>query len=305
MMASAGERAGGRNNGAPRVVVTADDFGLSRMVNEGITAASRLGIVRNTALLVNFPDVAASVACLRDAGDLDVGIHLNLTSGPPVSKADQVPSLLGRSGTFPGLPGFLTRAALGRIHWGEVRRECEVQIELGFRLGCRFSSISSHQHVHMLPHFIGLTAILARSYSIPVVRLSRYHTAGGIGPRRLKTWALLPCALAARRILRRQCVMHNDYLLGILPASAERALAGLCAAVPGLPGGLGELVCHPGYVDVTLKQRDCYAAGRFLELDVLTAPQLRAALRTNGIELTTYRDLAGDRRVGGRPGGER
>jgi predicted glycoside hydrolase/deacetylase ChbG (UPF0249 family) len=268
------------------------------MVNEGIVVASRRGIVRNTALLVNLPDVAASVACLRDAGDLDLGIHLNLTSGPPVSKADQVPSLLGKGGTFPGLSGFLARAALGRIRWGEVRRECEAQIELGFRLGCRFTSVSSHQHVHMLSRFVGLAGMLARSYGIPVVRLSRYHTAGGVGPRRLKAWALFPCALGARGILRRQGVLHNDYLLGILPVRTERALAGLCAAVQRLPGGLCELVCHPGYVDSTLEQRDGYAAGRVAELEILTAPPLRSALRTNGIELTTYRDLAADRRVG-------
>jgi predicted glycoside hydrolase/deacetylase ChbG (UPF0249 family) len=305
MMVSAGERVRGRHNDAPRVVVTADDFGLSSTVNEGIVVASRRGIVRNTALLVNFADVAASVASLRDAGDLDVGIHLNLTSGPPVSKADQVPSLLGRGGTFPGLPGFLARAALGRIRRGEVRREWEAQIELGIRLGCRFTSISGHQHVHMLPQLVGLTAMLARSYGIPVVRLSRYHTAGGIGPRRFKVWALLPCALAARRIFRRQGILHNDYLLGISPVSAERALAGLCAAVRRLPDGLGELVCHPGYADSTLKERDGYTAGRIVELDVLTAPQLGAALRSNGIELTTFRDLAGGRGAGERPGVER
>jgi len=303
--ASAGERPGRRNNGAPRVVVTADDFGLSSGVNEGIVVASRRGIVRNAALLVNFPDVAASVACLRDAGDLDVGIHLNLTGGPPVSRRDQVPSLLGKDGGFPGLRGFLARAALGRIRWGEVRRECEAQIELGNRLGCHFSSISSHQHVHMLPPLAGLTAMLARSYGIPVVRLSRYHAAGGVGPRRFKRWALFPCALAARGILRRQGVLHNDYLLGLLPASADRALAGLCAAIQGLPGGLCELVCHPGYVDSTLRQRDGYTAGRIVELDVLTAPQLCAALRTTGVELTTYRDLAADRRIVGRGDGSR
>lgn len=275
-----------------KVVVTADDFGLSKKVNEGILVAFRQGVVRNTAILVNFPDVEESVAWLQDAEGLDVGIHLNLTSGPPVLKAQQVSSLVGSGEMFPGLMPFFTKVALGRINWLEVRHEWEAQIELGLKLGCNFSSITSHQHVHMFPKLTRITAELAKIYDIPAVRLSRFHFSNMFSPLQFKTWALFPWTSAARSIFRRRGIFHNDYVLEIPPLTAKAALARVCHAIHRLPDGVHELVCHPGYVDAMLERRDHYTVERLIELEVLTAPRIHALFQKDGLELITYRHLA-------------
>src|SRR5271165_1927527 len=120
-----------RRFSTPRLVVTADDFGLSPGVDRGILEAFRLGIVRSTALLVNFPDVSDSVARLSQEPDLEVGIHLNLTAGPPVLPPKLVPSLVGTDGTFHNFATFFARVALSRIDWGEVALEWQAQFERG------------------------------------------------------------------------------------------------------------------------------------------------------------------------------
>lgn len=274
------------------LIVTADDFGLSEKVNEGIMDAFHRGVVRNTTLMVNFPDLKSSMAFLERAKGLDVGVHLNLTTGPPVIDPDRVPSLVNRRGEFHALDPFFKRIALGRIRWAEVEQEWRAQIELGMEMGCRFTSITSHQHVHMFPRLAWIAVALAQQYGIPVVRLSRYHRVSILRPLRLKFWILAAFAWRIRGILHQRQQFCNDFVLDIPPLAAGPALARLSDTIRCLPDGLYELVCHPGYVDRTLESRDHYTSGRLIELDVLTAAPLRDVLAENGIELTTFRQLA-------------
>lgn len=274
------------------LIVTADDFGLSEKVNEGILEAFHRGVVRNTTLMVNFPDLDGSVACLKQAKGLDVGVHLNLTSGSPVIGSDRARSLVDRQGRFLGLVPFFKRVAVGRIRWAEVEQEWSAQIELGNKMGFRFSSITSHQHVHMLPRLARIAAELAQQYDIPVVRLSRYHWASRVRPLRPKSWILAAFAGAVRGIIDQHRKLCNDFALDIPPLAAGPSLARLSNTLRRLPDGLYELVCHPGYVDRTLESRDHYTIERLIELDVLTAAPLRDLLADNGIELTTFRRLA-------------
>jgi predicted glycoside hydrolase/deacetylase ChbG (UPF0249 family) len=274
-----------------KLVVTADDFGLSKGVNGGILAAFRGGIVRSTALMVNFPDVEESSAELRKAEGLDVGIHLNLTSGPPVSSPDTVPSLVGSRGTFPGLFPFFGRVGLGRIHWPEVESEWRAQIKRGHQLGFKFSSINSHQHIHMLPALAKIASSLAREHGIPVVRLSSYYSTSLFRSPDFKTRALNLFAGRVRRHLREERIFFNDALLGIPAFPAAEAVERLCRRLQGLPTGIYELVCHPGFVDRDLEARDGYTAERLIDLEVVAAPKIRALFNTESMRLMTYRDL--------------
>ena len=193
-----------------RLIITADDFGISKGVNDGIIEGFHQGLVRNTALMVNFDDVEKSAIALKNTTGLEIGIHLNLTSGKPVSDARTVPSVIGSDGSFLGLGGFLKRALLGGIDWQQVSREWRAQIDRGLRLGFRFSNINSHQHVHMLPSLARICADLAEEYRIPAIRLSRFQTGGWRFPPPTKALALFPFAMRSRRILDRYRIVRND-----------------------------------------------------------------------------------------------
>jgi predicted glycoside hydrolase/deacetylase ChbG (UPF0249 family) len=275
----------------PSLVVTADDFGISPSVDRGILLSHREGIVGATALMLSFPEVEGSVAQLADAPDLDLGVHLDLTCGRPVSDPGKVPSLEEASGRFYRLGVLAARLAAGRISLDEIRTEWKAQIEMGLRLGCRFTSISSHQHVHMLPGLDTIAAQLALSYEIPFVRLTSFPSSWRRGSSPIKTLALLPFASTARRAFDRQGVAHNDATIE-LDLKASDPVSALYGSIEGQGSAVCELVCHPGYVDDVLGGRDPYTEPREAELEVLITPGLRGGLTHGGVNLTTFASLA-------------
>src|SRR5204863_507087 len=85
---SAGTTGAAAMTDAPRLVVNADDFGLSAGVNRGILETDAAGVVSSVTVLVNAPGWDDAVRRLRDLGPptgLGVGLHLNPTMGRPVS----------------------------------------------------------------------------------------------------------------------------------------------------------------------------------------------------------------------------
>src|SRR5213596_1496396 len=68
-----------------RLIVNADDFGLTRGVSGGILAAHRHGIVSSTTVLVTGKPDREDVAAARDSG-LGIGLHVNLTLGAPLTR---------------------------------------------------------------------------------------------------------------------------------------------------------------------------------------------------------------------------
>src|SRR2546430_15579124 len=75
---------------ARRLIVNADDFGLSAGVNRGVLEAHETGVVSSVSVLVNAPGWTDAAQRLRDLSspsfpELGVGLHLNLTTGRPVS----------------------------------------------------------------------------------------------------------------------------------------------------------------------------------------------------------------------------
>jgi predicted glycoside hydrolase/deacetylase ChbG (UPF0249 family) len=276
-----------------RVVITADDFGLSPQVDTGILEAFRRGVVRSTALLVNFPDVRESVVRLRDAPGLEVGIHLNLTAGPPVLKSQNVRSLVRADGNFHDFTTFFGRVSLGRINWDEVFSEWDAQINLGISLGCQFTFLTSHQHVHMVPAAAQVIARLARKFGVGAVRLSAFRLRDMLRPLRLKALALAPVVPSVRRIFRHEGVFCNDSIFEIPPGNPDAALLQLCGIIKRIGDGVHELVCHPGYVDPLLAARDSYVAARPIELAVLTDPGLPIFLQSVGAEVISFQAATG------------
>jgi chitin disaccharide deacetylase len=281
-----------RQFSTPRLVVTADDFGLSPGVDHGILETFRRGVVRSTALLVNFPDVGDSAFRLRQEPGLEVGIHLNLTAGPPVLPPKRVRSLVGTDGTFHNFATFFARIAVSQIDWSEVTLEWRAQFERGIDQGCHFTFITSHQHVHMLPEGAQICAKLAQEFGVGTVRLANFRLPEMLWSLRPKAFALAPFVPMARGVFQRSGVFCNASTLEIPAGNTDSALQQVCRTLERLDAGVHELICHPAYEDPVLEARDTYVAGRHNELTVLDHAKLRAFLETAGIEQTTFRELS-------------
>src|SRR4051812_35977187 len=90
-----------------QLVVTADDFGISRGVNRGIVEAHRNGLVTSASLMPNLPSAEDALTRATTCPDLGLGLHLTLTAGRPLSPPDRVPTLVDADGQFHVLGSLL------------------------------------------------------------------------------------------------------------------------------------------------------------------------------------------------------
>ena len=135
-----------------RLIVNADDFGLTRGVTQGILDAHREGIVTSTTLMANGAAFDFAVAASRQAPALGVGVHLNLSEGIPVSPAGTIPTLVDERGRLHLKPGELLKGLLkGRVDLDEVETELRRQITKILDAGVPATHLDGHKHVHVLP----------------------------------------------------------------------------------------------------------------------------------------------------------
>src|SRR6185436_4038834 len=103
-----------------RLIVNADDFGLTDGVTRGILAAHRHGLVTSTTMLVNARVGRERIAEALDSG-LALGLHVNFTLGAPLTRGR---SLVGADGRFVRDP----KRAAARAEPRDVEREIAAQI---------------------------------------------------------------------------------------------------------------------------------------------------------------------------------
>ena len=253
------------------VIVTADDLGISPGVTRGIIEAHRNGVVRSCSLLVTFPDAEAGAGLARAERGLEIGLHIDLVGGRPVSDPAAVRSLVGADGRFHRLPDFTARLLAGRIRSAEVAAEIRAQVERARAWGVDALAWDSHQHTHLMPPVTRVVARLAREHGARYVRRARPPRAGAA----LKAQLLGGASLVGGLLLRG--IPGNDWFvdLSALPKRPDAASVALLAAYPGL----GEIIAHPGYPDDALEATgDGLVLRRHDDLQVLTDGVLRSAL---------------------------
>jgi predicted glycoside hydrolase/deacetylase ChbG (UPF0249 family) len=145
-----------------RLIVNADDFGITEAVNRGVVAAFDRGIVTSTSLMATGAAFDHAVELARRRPGLAVGIHLVLTEHRPLIGARAAASLVGPDGFFPAhITQLLAKQLRGRISLTEARVELEAQLKRVRDAGVVVSHIDGHQHVHVLPGIAAIVAELA------------------------------------------------------------------------------------------------------------------------------------------------
>jgi predicted glycoside hydrolase/deacetylase ChbG (UPF0249 family) len=286
------------------LIVNADDLGWTAGVNRGIADAHRNGIVTSTSLLANGSAFDHGVRVAGGLPGLGVGVHLNLSDGPPTSPTGQVRSLLDENGKFLGGPeSLLLRLTTKSLDVKEVEKEWDAQIQRVREAGIRPTHLDGHKHVHMLPGLFGIALRLAKRHGIEGIRVS--HEASplrtalsdgneatsvaikqGVQARGLKL-----LARDAREMAERSGVAAADYFCGIAQTGVLTR-AGVAKLLGSLPEGTTELMCHPGYVDDDLRRSATrLQQSRQIELDILTDKSIRKSVAELGIRLINYEQV--------------
>lgn len=311
-----------------RLIINADDFGLTPGVNQAIAEAHSHGVVTSATLMANGLAFTNAVETARSLPKLSVGCHVMLVDGQPVSRPERVRSLLAPVGreALPFLPlrGGTVRAVVAtagvqhrfyngfgqialrslrhQLNSEQIEEEVTAQIQRLQNAGISVSHVDAHKHTHMLPQVAkaimkaanacGIRAI--RNPFVPIRPIIFAHVFG-----RPKLWTRYSEVLLLRRYhhvfreqLRGYDMVTPDGSFGVVATGALDA--NLFRAVIGcIPEGTWEFVCHPGYQDEALSHISTrLRASREQELTILTSADARQILADYKIELISYRELA-------------
>jgi predicted glycoside hydrolase/deacetylase ChbG (UPF0249 family) len=270
-----------------QLIVNADDFGFTPDVNQGIVESHRHGILTATTLMANGAAFDDAVRLARETPSLDIGCHLVLIGGRSL--------LTGRA--YPlSVPRLV--AALARR---EIRPYEELKAQVGRILGAgiRPTHLDTHKHTHLAPPVLEAVARIAEEFGIQWVRrpfdfpMNAQRGKSIIVPtaKRLTSAALGLLRRRFHRVLTTHGCRYTDHFAGF-QITGRFHTAQLVDLLAMLPEGSTELMCHPGRCGEALRrERTRLKESRERELEALIAPEVRAAVERNGVELVGYAGL--------------
>jgi hopanoid biosynthesis associated protein HpnK len=285
-----------------RLIVNADDFGLTAGVNRGILEAHATGIVTSTTLMANSAAFDDAVQLARLNSKLSVGCHLVLVDGSPLLGADTVPSLMdpGNPSYFrQNITSFALRALSGRLDADEIETEATAQIRKLQSAGIPVSHIDTHKHTHMFPQVLRPLLRAAKACGVRAIRnpfgwmaVSRIANRPQLWQRYGQVKLLNLLAGKFRRAVADAGMITTDGSVGVVATGAldDRLIHFILET---LPEGTWEFVTHPGYNDAKLADiHTRLRQSRDLEREILSRPAMRELLNRNGIQLIPWSDLA-------------
>lgn len=280
-----------------RVIVNADDFGLTRGVNRAVAELQNSGILTSATLMARGPEVEEAVKMALKTPSMGVGCHLVLVDGHPVLPPGKIPTLVDRkTGLFhASLGAFLRRLLLGKIRPAEIESEAAAQIALLQNRRLRLTHIDTHKHTHMFSDVLRPVLRAARAAGVRAVRnpfepaWSCRATPNAPLIRRMEVSLLRRLEPAFLRIVAGERFKTTNGALGVL-ATGTLDKTTIRSLLENLPPGTWELVTHPGYNDHELT----LARTRLLASRETERAALLAIKPQNGVELVTFAQLAED-----------
>jgi hopanoid biosynthesis associated protein HpnK len=282
-----------------RLIINADDFGLTSGVNRGILESHRNGVVTSSTLMACGARFDQAVELASHAPGLSVGCHVVLVDGLPTLGADQVSSLMAAKGSATrfreSLISFACLAAAGRLDQGQIEQEVAAQIQKLQSVGINVSHLDSHKHTHMFPVVLRGMLRAAKDCGVRAIRNPfepLVFARVGSRKRQFQVKILQRYRGGFQEELAKAGMVTTDGCVGIA-ATGGLTLEAFRVLMEKLPDGTWEFVSHPGYVDLELGEvRTRLRASREKELAILTSEAAMEALQRAQIELISYRDLA-------------
>jgi predicted glycoside hydrolase/deacetylase ChbG (UPF0249 family) len=273
-----------------RLIIHADDAGMSHSVNVATIDALEKGIVNSASIMVPCPWFKEFAVYAKAHPEFDYGIHLTLNSEwevyrwGPVANSASVPSLLDSE-------GYLwdnTDQVKEHVKADEVRIELKAQIDKALAFGVPLTHLDTHMGAVMTrPDLVEVYVQLGLEYKLPVLFFARLDPAIATAYPALaaRHAAALP-QLAAAGLP----VVDNllQFYGGDIPA---KRLEVYQQALRSLPDGVTELIIHCGIDNPELKAITGSSARRDQDYRIFTDPQIRQLLKDESIVLTSWKQL--------------
>jgi len=280
-----------------RLIVNADDFGMSETVNDAVIRAFTEGMLTSCSLMVTGEAFEHAVGLAHAHPGLAVGIHLVTVLGRAVLPAAEIPTLVDATGNFAansvvaGLKYYFSPQARR-----ELRRELSAQFEKFAATGLRLSHIDGHLHMHVHPVVFRAAVELGTRYGVRRMRVPQeeYRLAIDFNRQHASTKALYTLlfgqlARHMQRQLRASGFVYAERVYGNLH-SGQMDEQYFLYMLDNLHTDTNEIYFHPAVYPA-----DCLhnaaAQQSMREFAALMSPAVRRRAHELGIVLINYFDL--------------
>ncbi|CAK1739462.1 chitin disaccharide deacetylase [Vibrio crassostreae] len=252
-----------------KLILNADDFGLTESVNHGIVDCFKAGMVKSTTIMMNQPGTQHAIELYHQGLVPEVGLHFTVTAGKPLTSPELVPSLVDEHGNF---FSNVTLFDKSDVNENEVMLELYAQYQAAIDAGLKINHIDSH-------HFGGVFKPLKAAFTRTVNHI-------GLPVRRIDN------ILSGQNSLQVSTPDAFDMRFFDEGVSLNGLQDLLLSYQAMMPDSVLELMCHPSSVaSEQLESLSSYSDKRVEEHQLLTSPELKQWLADHQIECIGFDDL--------------
>lgn len=272
----------GYSRGSRLLILHFDDLGVAGPENKSAWAARDSGLVVSASVIVPGPKFQEVAAYARAHPELDLGVHLALTSEwpgyrwGPIAPPESVPSLVDPDGLLRRVWEDSTT-----VRWQEVERELHAQIAAARAAGIRPTHLDVHEYVLFSrgPVLFEILRRVAQSEGLPFLSAAEW-VAGRSSAARFPRGPLV--------------------LARVVASAPDVPPAGWAAyyeeQIRALPPGVSELIVHPAADSTRMKaltgeRINWGAAWRARDWAFVASPRFRRLLADQHIHLVTWRQI--------------
>lgn len=278
---------------ASRLIINADDLGVNPQRSHGIFQCFEFGVVTSATLVPNGSDSDAAARHARER-ELPTGLHLNLTEEYPLSKPENMATLVEPNGIFLGRERLRAALDAGQVQAEHLEREIRAQVEWFFDAHGAPTHVDGHHHIHAHPAVANALIPILERYGIRFVRVPVERPLPPFGyvvseEQLAKTERLNQEGAASAELYRAHDIASTDHFRG-LTLVGNASLKNLRHVLAKLPDGTAELMVHPSSA-ITCGTPFDLDPQRQTELRMLLDETIPALLRERKITLCSYADL--------------
>lgn len=248
-----------------KLIVNADDFGMTKGVTEGILDGMKNGVITDTSAMVNMPYFDEAVKVAKENGLKEMGVHLTVSCGKPLTNSALIKDIVDDK-------GFFYRRPQERVlNVEEVEIEYRAQINKFLESGLKMNHIDCHHHCYSFYEEVLKMAIkLAKEFNVPMrcPENGQLHFVKEAGVKAPDYFSLDFY----------DKTVSEDYFIKILEESLGKY-------------EVIEIMCHPAIVDEDLMNITSYNSNRKNELQVLKSEKVKKFIKDNNIELVKFSNI--------------
>lgn len=212
-----------------KVIINGDDFGLTKSCTDAIYEAYKLNYITDTTMVANGVafEKALDIIMADSAFSSNIGIHLNLTEGVPLTHKMYLNDRFVTNGRFNGffIKNDMIYQKLNKEEKCIIFDELCAQVERLINHGINITHADSHQHIHTALYLFPIVHEVMKKYSINKLRIRK-----NTGKSTIRTLY----SNSYRNIMRKLGYRTTDYFNNIRKYKCQKC-------------GISELMVHPDY----------------------------------------------------------